>query len=150
MATTDGMIARGSGLYTGPAGYIGAGTEYHIDMKFHGLVAEGRFDEIAAILDGMAKDLADDGLKLEFSNKSQYYDQNGYSVAGEVWDPNWSDAKKQAIIVFFVFVYYLYHISLFVLCLRNCALILYCPSELIFYNMKNKISGSPKRAFWFL
>ena len=71
-----GTDTYATGLRTAPKGYMGSGTEYHIDTKFNkSLSMEDRVN----MVDQMAASYAERGRKIEFSNSA---------VAGRTWDMN--------------------------------------------------------------
>jgi uncharacterized protein YcfJ len=72
-----------TGLKTGPAGRIGAGTEYHVDGRFmHNIPLKDKI----AMLDSMASAHAQEGFVMEFSGKG---------VAGSRWNPRMSMKEKE-------------------------------------------------------
>ena len=72
-----------TGLVTGPAGRIGAGTGYHVDGRFmHNIPLKDKI----AMLDAMASAHAQEGFVMEFS---------GTNVAGRRWNPGMSIKEKE-------------------------------------------------------
>ena len=72
-----------TGLKTGPAGRIGAGTEYHVDGRFmHNIPLKDKI----AMLDSMASAHAQEGFVMEFS---------GAGVEGRRWSPGMSVKEKE-------------------------------------------------------
>jgi hypothetical protein len=74
-----------TGLKTGPAGRIGAGTEYHVDAR---IVPDLPLRDKIAMIDSMAAAHAQEGYVMEFS---------GRGVAGSRWDPNMSYSEKEKL-----------------------------------------------------
>jgi hypothetical protein len=74
-----------TGLKTGPAGRIGAGTEYHVDARF---IETLPLRDKIAMLDSMAAAHAQEGFVIEFS---------GRGVAGDRWNPNAPLAEKEKL-----------------------------------------------------
>ncbi len=74
-----------TGLKTGPAGRIGAGTEYHVDAR---IVPDLPLRDKIAMIDSMASAHSQEGYVMEFS---------GRGVAGLRWDPNMSYSEKEKL-----------------------------------------------------
>lgn len=74
-----------TGLRTGPAGRIGAGTEYHVDARF---IETLPLKDKIAMLDSMAAAHAQEGFVMEFS---------GRGVAGSRWNPNAPLSEKEKL-----------------------------------------------------
>lgn len=86
--TIVGGGAMRSGLYTGAAGDIGAGAEYHIDSKFQRSLG---MEKIGQLFDQIAKGYEAEGRFIEFSNAA---------VSGLTYrlnDPNRLETLKKAI-----------------------------------------------------
>ena len=75
-----------TGLRTAPKGYMGSGTEYHIDTKFNKSLS---MEERVNMVDQMAASYAERGRKIEFSNSA---------VAGRTWDMNAPLEEKIALL----------------------------------------------------
>ena len=80
----DGVY--GTGLVTGPAGQIGAGTEYHLDSKFS---KDMSMEDRVKLMDQLARGYAARGREIEFSNDA---------VASTIYDPNASLEEKIALL----------------------------------------------------
>ncbi len=80
----DGVY--GTGLVTGPAGLIGAGTEYHLDSKFS---KDMSMEDRVKLMDQLARGYAARGREIEFSNDA---------VRGTIYDPNASLEEKIALL----------------------------------------------------
>ena len=75
-----------TGLRTAPKGYMGSGTEYHIDTKFNKSLS---MEERVNMVDQMAASYAERGRKIEFSNSA---------VSGRTWDMNAPLEEKIALL----------------------------------------------------
>jgi hypothetical protein len=80
----DGVY--GTGLVTGPAGLIGAGTEYHLDSKFS---KDMSMEDRVKLMDQLARGYAARGREIEFSNDA---------VRGTIYDPSASLEEKIALL----------------------------------------------------
>ena len=80
----DGVY--GTGLVTGPAGQIGAGTEYHLDSKFS---KDMSMEDRVKLMDQLARGYAARGREIEFSNDA---------VRGTIYDPSASLEEKIALL----------------------------------------------------
>lgn len=56
----------GAGMYTGPAGHIGAGAAYHVDTKFHDSIGMGG---MISAMDKLAQEYASKGREMVFSGQ---------------------------------------------------------------------------------
>ena len=81
-----GRDAYGTGLVTGPAGLIGAGTEYHLDSKFS---KDMSMEDRVKLMDQLARGYAARGREIEFSNDA---------VRGTIYDPSASLEEKIALL----------------------------------------------------
>jgi len=79
---TDDSGAYATGLKTAPKGYMGSGTEYHIDTKINKSLD---MKQKVALVDQLARGYASRGRQMEFSNDA---------VSGEVYNPNASYQDK--------------------------------------------------------